>query len=285
MNTHLDKFFGSIQIEKTHIKETLPFVWVFGSNKDHSFRQKFLNQLAIQSDHLLNQYKISQIEDYPNWIDYNNLYKNLVDFEKDVISISQGVIIFSESVGAFAEIGAFSCFPFLHKNLLIIAKENHVNQNNASFLNFGPILKIKGDDEESKNIWAINDDSSLSDNECQEISDHFLEVITSLTPHLLDSNLERDIILLLIDLIDLFPNRTKSFYEKFLKGFSIKTENFNMKKIFRLIQILGVVESKSSGNNTLYLIARNYDYNPCIKYTGTKNKPFDRAAFKIEMSK
>lgn len=285
MNTHLDKFFGSIQIEKTHIKETLPFVWVFGSNKEHSFRQEFLNQLAIQSNHLLNQYEISQIEDYPNWIDYNNLYKNLVDFEKDVISISQGVIIFSESVGTFAEIGVFSCFPFLYKNLLIVAKESYINQSNASFLNFGPILKIKGDNEESKNIWAISDDNSLLPDECKKISDHFLEMITEPSSQLLTFDLERDVILLIIDLIHLFPNKTKSFYEEALKKFSIRTENFDLKKIFRLIQILNVVKSKSSGNNTLYYIAEHYNYKPCIKYTGMRNKPFDRAAFKIEMSK
>lgn len=283
MNKHLDKFFGSIQIEKTHIKETLPFVWVFGSNENQSFRQKFLNHLAIQSKHLLNQYEISQIEDYPNWIDYNNLYKNLVDFEKDVISISQGVIIFSESVGAFAEIGVFSCFSFLYKNLLIVAKESYVNQNNASFLNFGPILKIKGDNEESKNIWAM-DENSLFDDECNKISDHFLEMITEPFPQQLNIDLERDVILLIIDLIDLFPNKTKSFYEEALKKFFIQTENFNLKKIFRLIQILNVVKSKTSGNNTLYHIAECYDYKPCIKYTGIINKPFDRAAFKIEMS-
>ena len=221
MNKHLDKFFGSIQIEKTHIKETLPFVWVFGSNEDQSFRQKFLNHLAIQSNHLLNQYEISQIEDYPNWIDYNNLYKNLVDFEKDVISISQGVIIFSESVGAFAEIGVFSCFSFLYKNLLIVAKENYVNQNNASFLNFGPILKIKGDNEESKNIWAM-DENSLFDNECNKISDHFLEMITEPFPQQLNIDLERDVILLIIDLIDLFRIKQRVFMKKLLKNFSYK---------------------------------------------------------------
>lgn len=285
MNTHLDKFFGSIQIEKTHIKETLPFVWVFGSNKKESLRKQFLENLAKQSNNLLNKYQINQIEDYPNWIDYNNQYRNLVDFEKDVISISQGVIIFSESVGAFAEIGVFSCFPFLYKNLLIVAEERYVNQNNASFLNFGPILKIKGDNEEYKNIWAINDGNSLLHDECKKISDHFLEIITTPSLQRLNIDLERDVILLVIDLIDLFPNKTKGFYEGALKEFSIQTENFNLKKIFRLIQILNVVESKTSGNNTLYYISESYNYNPCIKYTGIRNKPFDRAAFKIEMSK
>ena len=278
----INHFFSSIQISKTRIKDTLPFVWVFGSHCKNSLRKKFLDSLLQNPENLLNQYKISEIEEYPDWINYNNYYKNLVDFEKDVISISQGVIIFSESVGAFAEIGVFSCFPYLHNNLLIVANEKHINEDHASFLNYGPIFKIKGNNEESKNIWAINNDGNLTEDECIRISDHFLDIITSHSPYQLDTCRERDVTILLIDLIDLFPRRTKKFYEEALKKFSIRTENFNIPKILRLLQLLEIIESKTSGSNTLYLIKNTY--NSCVKYTGTRNKPFDRAAFKIEMS-
>lgn len=278
----INHFFSSIQISKTRIKDTLPFVWVFGSYCKNSLRKKFLDSLLQNPKNLLNQYKISEIEEYPDWINYNNYYKNLVDFEKDVISISQGVIIFSESVGAFAEIGVFSCFPYLHNNLLIVANEKHINEDHASFLNYGPIFKIKGNNEESKNIWAINNDGNLTEDECIRISDHFLDIITSHSPYQLDTCRERDVTILLIDLIDLFPSRTKKFYEEALKKFSIRTENFNIPKILRLLQLLEIIESKTSGSNTLYLIKNTY--NSCVKYTGTRNKPFDRAAFKIEMS-
>ncbi|MGN6907818.1 MULTISPECIES: retron St85 family effector protein [Neisseria] len=283
--TAVKSFLSLIQIHQTHIKDALPFIWVFGSSKENSFRNLFL-KYHWNIKHDIAKYQISRPEDYPDWFNFNNYYKNLVDFEKDVVSISQGAIIFSESVGSYAEIGIFSCFPFLYRNLLIVSEEKYINENHASFLNYGPILKIKNNDEESKNIWALDSTKDFFKEECKEISDHFLEIITSPKKDLLNIELEKDIIILLVDLMDLFPNNTISFYKDLLVNFSIDINKFNLKKFFRLLQVLEVIGSKRSGNNTLYFINDNIKYMPCVNYYMKKNgKTFDRNLFKIEMGR
>ena len=57
------------------------------------------------------------------------------------------------------------------------------------------------------------------------------------------------------------------FYKDLLIKFSININDFNLKKIFRLLQVLEVVRSKKSGNNTLYFINDGIKYIPCINYT------------------
>lgn len=283
--TAVKLFLSLIQIDRTHIKDALPFIWVFGSSKEDSFRHLFLQYHWDNIGHDIAKYQISKPEDYPDWFNFNNYYKNLVDFEKDVVSISQGAIIFSESVGSYAEIGVFSCFPLLYRNLLIVSEEEYINENHASFLNYGPILKIKDNDEESKNIWALDGTKDFFKEECKKISDHFLEIITNPKKDSLNVKLERDVIILLVDLMDLFPNNTMSFYKDLLIKFSIDINKFNLKKIFRLLQVLEVVRSKKSGNNTLYFINDGIKYIPCINYTKKDGKVFDRFLFKIETSR
>lgn len=279
----VDYFFSLIQVNKTHIKDMLPFIWVFGSS-EHNSRRDMFQKWHLCNTHLISEEnRICTPEEYPNWINFNNYYNNLVDFERDIVSISKGAIIFSESVGSYAEIGAFSCFPFLYKNLLIVADEEYLDENSESFFYNGPILKIKGGEEESQSIWAIENSSNFN-KECLNISNYFQEIIKNQKVQILNKDSDRDITLLLIDLIELFPRRTKKDYEKILEKFSIEIKQFNFPKIFRLLQMLEIISSRKSGNNTLYELVNPEVYAPCIEYTGTISKPFERALFKIEIS-
>ncbi|HHF5419173.1 TPA: retron St85 family effector protein [Haemophilus influenzae] len=308
-------FFELIDPNKTQIKYKLPFIWVFGSgaesikrieqikdplspthknfrpyNEITSFRAGFIQWSKTISHDIVDNLTVP--ESYPQWLNFNK-YSNLVDFELDIASISQGVIIFSESIGAHTEIGMFSNITELHKNILIIAPEKYIKDDNSSFFNYGAIRKIRENElsEELTNIWSLEDEFIHSYTPEQlnrlfkEISDHFLNIITDAgNPNTkLNCNNRHHRILLLLDLIDLFPSKTKSFYIDIIEGFGISLNTKEITNIITILDLLELISIKNSGNNKLYSIAIK-DYVSCINYQANKPKRFERSSFKIEIS-
>ena len=54
----------------------------------------------------------------------------------------------------------FSNITELHKNILIIAPEKYIKDDNSSFFNYGAIRKIRENElsEELTNIWSLEDE-------------------------------------------------------------------------------------------------------------------------------
>lgn len=309
-----DNFFSLINPQKTQIKSKLPFIWVFGAGSTEisrmeqihdpispynekcipykdisSFRAKFI-QWSKKNHHHISNYLVVP-ESYPEWLNFNK-YSNLVDFELDIVSISQGVIIFSESIGSYTEIGMFSCFTELHKNILVVVQERHIKQQNSSFFNYGPIYKIRENriSEDLNNVWALEDNYSTDQKSFDElfwnISDHFLDIITDKKNGKVKFDRENKyhVILLLLDLIDLFPSKSKSFYRELLSRFEININNEEISKLIVILDLLKLISIRQSGHNTYYTIALN-NYVSCLNYQADSPNKFERSAFKIDTRK
>lgn len=309
MKDKFQNFLKIINIDKTHIKDKLPFIWVFGAGGEHVLDMHKINNPLHPEHHQFLAYKdltaqrakyiqwclrevhvISKFvrvpEQYPEWINFQNLYTNLVDFEMDIAAISRGALIFSEGVGTYAEIGMFSCLTDLHKNLLIVSEQRFIQPSCTSFFNLGPIAKIKENkiSDDLNNIWSLDEPLSSSqeiDDLFDLLSDHFLDIITSSSGGKFNPYSKHHVTLLLLDLIALFPKQNRKFYITALENFSVTTKNFNIRQMMQLLSILDLIEIKSSGNNEIYYLKTRSSYYPCIKYQGD-NKRFDRIAFNIE---
>ncbi|WP_225757057.1 retron St85 family effector protein [Cardiobacterium sp. Marseille-Q4385] len=311
MQEDLDRFINMIDPLQTHIKGKLPFIWVFGNGAEQikrigcvtdefhpthlkfslyrelsSNRAKFF-QWSLYTEKSNELTKLIRIpEQYPEWESYRSQYTNLVDFELDVISISQGAIIFSESIGAHVEIGMLSCLTELHQNILIVVDPNYIGDNCHSFFNLGAIEKIRENRLDNiTNVWAfenIHNNEKLSD-EFRSISDHMLNIITTDSKMPLSAKNKSHISLLLLDLIDLFPNNCKLFYRKALEKFEINIQPRELKNILFLLKLLGLITEHPSGKNEK-LKTFNEKYLSCINYQ-KGNKIFKRADFVIERSK
>ncbi len=287
MNKAKDHFISLISPQKTKLISRLPFIWVFGAQGKEAMRSKFLDWHLSKSNHDLSKY-LRTPEHYPDWLNFNH-YSNLVDFEIDITAISQAIIIFSESTGTIAEIGMLSCFTELHKNILIIINEEYIKKETTSFFNLGPIRKIQENmiSDELSNIWAL--DGYLSEEKqndiFSDISNHVYDLITTRNKQdvKLDISSKHHIIILLLDLIDLFPNQTRKFYTSILTDFEIIISNYEFKKIIDLLHLLELIKIKQSGKNTYYLLKEPENYISCINYQAESPNRFERSDFKINM--
>lgn len=311
----LAQFIEQIDISQTHINDKLPFIWVFGAgaedvkrigsindtlNPDHaqfslyhgltSHRAKFFQWILQQGQNIDIAKNICIPEQYPEWENFRSKYTNLVDFELDIISISRGAIIFSESIGSYVEVGMVACKSEIHKNILVIVPSRYLLDEGKydSFFKLGAILKIQENQiGDTSNVWALdnyfpNADKDRLSNEFEQICNHTLEIITNNTKTLLSISDKTHISLLLLDLIDLFPSNTKNFYSNALKQFRIEIHKSELDKMISLLKILDLIQEKKSGNNEKLVVIKNR-YRPCVSYKG-KNKPFHRNDFIIERS-
>ena len=85
-------------------------------------------------------YEIFRPEEITTW-QFDAVFKNLMDFEKDLASICSLVVIILESAGAIAELGAFSQLVDLSKKLIVIRSDDY--SNDSSFINLGILRYIR----------------------------------------------------------------------------------------------------------------------------------------------
>lgn len=88
------------------------------------------------------EFNLFRPEEIEEWAT-DAIFKNLMDYEKELASVSSLVVIILESAGSIAELGAFSQLPELSKKLIIF-KSNHFGSD-TSFIDLGILRYIKSD--------------------------------------------------------------------------------------------------------------------------------------------
>ncbi|MGZ2379040.1 retron St85 family effector protein [Rhizobium brockwellii] len=74
-------------------------------------------------------------------------YQDILTFEAHIAQISELIVLFSESFGSAAELGAFSMVPDIAHRLLVVIDDAHYNAN--SFISLGPIRALENKFESS----------------------------------------------------------------------------------------------------------------------------------------
>nr|WP_256436927.1 retron St85 family effector protein [Ensifer sp. ENS09] len=68
-------------------------------------------------------------------------YRDLLTLESDIAQISSLILVFSESYGSAAELGAFAVLPEISQRLLVVVDDKRFQEN--SFIKLGPLLSLQ----------------------------------------------------------------------------------------------------------------------------------------------
>lgn len=123
------------------IEQLPPIILVFGGKlggSNNSARQMFINWVLAKNS-TLNQ-QVRTPEQFEDWNNFEG-YSNLVDFEIDAGHLTKAIVLFSESEGAYAELGSFCTDPVLSERLFVVIARQHYDA--PSFIAHGPIKKIE----------------------------------------------------------------------------------------------------------------------------------------------
>lgn len=137
----IDVFKSLVHPASTRIISLPDIVLVFGGKLgagEASARQMFINWLLVHQHPIYPLLRTP--EQYEDWDSFEG-YDNLIDFEREAGSLAKAIVLFSESPGSFAELGAFCMDSILAERLFVVIDEQ--NYAAGSFIAHGPIKKIE----------------------------------------------------------------------------------------------------------------------------------------------
>lgn len=82
-----------------------------------------------------------QAEDITQNYSFFDYYDNILDFETDLAQIVELILLFCESEGSLAELGAFAMIDEIAERLFLIVRQKHWNA--PSFIKLGPLRRIE----------------------------------------------------------------------------------------------------------------------------------------------
>jgi hypothetical protein len=274
-----DIFTSAISPLGARINQLPPIVLVFGGplgNPNKSAREMFNTWAALKHPTISSQ--IRTPEEFADWNSFKG-YGNLVDFEIDAGNLARAIVLFSESPGSFAELGAFCTNSALAERLFVVVAKEHYQA--ISFIAYGPLKKI----EDLKHDHSICVLDSLDPKKIQDqLPDVFIaleEKLGTLPKTLAFQPLRhRDQFLLVADLVDLFGALTERELHGLVKNMGADIDHPALSRItsqllrFELIAYVPGVTKR-------FFVApiKRLSY---LNYASPKNLPaFDRARFKL----
>lgn len=278
----IDILQSSINPIDTRITALPGFILVFGGplgDPRKSARQLFLNWIDINRRDL-SEWMVKP-EDYRDW-DSLDGYANLIDFERDAVCLTRAVVLFSESPGSHAELGAFCMDPVLLERLFVVIGEDHYNA--GSFISKGPIKKIEDISEES--ICTVKGiESAILQPELQQIADSLdakLDIFPKSTNF--DPKRRRDQFLLIADLIELFGALTVHEIVDLCGLLGFNTSVPEVLSLYGQLSRFNIVTSVKK-NTYRYYIPTTHRFQ-FLDYKSQKSAArFDRLRFKMTVSR
>ncbi|MGI2196559.1 retron St85 family effector protein [Shewanella baltica] len=129
------------------------------NEKTPSFRDRFMRHTAQSYDSIYDAIVLAEsFKDYFK----ENVYTDLLVFERDIANIATLVIIILESPGALVELGMFCNKTDLYKKLIIVANQKHT-EHEDSFIYLGPLEYIRRKDPTSVAEYPWNDSVQKND--------------------------------------------------------------------------------------------------------------------------
>ena len=288
------KIIDIVNREGCRILKRPPRIWVFGGHiEDGDLSARVENPASMRDFFLaktLNGMPTSDTkwfadldtpEQHPGWRDFSG-YTDLPEFERDACYIARSVILFLESPGAIAELGALSIDDNLPQNTFLVLREEHEEANSYIFL--GPVKRIKKLGGEICIIGG-KDKNKPTDSDFEIISEHFTEWCPkNHQSHILDIKNPTHYFLLLADIVNLL---LVSRIEDIVEIMSFFGSNFKKEKIEKHLQLLHffeLIKIKKRGREKFYTLSKEYD-GEWISYSGTSEKRFERLGLKIDFKK
>jgi hypothetical protein len=268
----------------TQVMQLPERVWVFGGPTDNlnsppaSLRDKFIRAVFAKGVPLKDN--LNTPEDFTEWWDFAD-YRDLLEFECDAGHLSQLIVLFSESAGAWAELGAFANDHNLSKRVFLVIPERH--RGVRSFIELGPIRRLEASQPDGEVVCVIEADTAA------QFDDIDIDaVISSISRRLMrthkteswNSANRMHQLLLLADLADLFQAARIDTLVAALGHFGIITTPIQVVRQAKLLHMLKLAEFKERGTEKiLRTIGRSAK--PLLEYQAIKGKRFDRGRFKV----
>jgi len=287
-----DQFITDICPDQTQILHHRGFIFLCGGDKEKdeesgnyiSGRGYILNRISEKYTDLA--VNIELAEDIKDWW-RSDRYTDLITFECDIAELSGLIVIFVESAGAIAELGAFSQLPSIQKKLLVFVDETHSKTD--SFIQLGPIkfLESHFDDSVAYFNWIDHSEDSENTLDLKLIEDCADEIIDDVNrafdkkdhSELFSCEKNRHQMFVACDLIDVMHALTIKEIIKYLASFNIEIKKKRLKQYLYVLEKFDFISVIKRGSITFYVSQHKQEF---VEYS-TKTK-IDRQRLKYDIA-
>jgi hypothetical protein len=168
-----------LDADKIHVQAPTNVIFLCGGQisslsvvKPLSLRDAFLK---ILHNPAIAGRDIIQAEDITSGLAFFSRYDNLLDFETDLAQLVELIVLFCESEGSLAELGAFALINEIAQRLFVIVREKHWNE--LSFIKLGPLKYIENNYGRDS-IFVIDDAAvGMNGNDASSVDINALKVL------------------------------------------------------------------------------------------------------------
>ncbi len=282
----IDSFISTVDPHKATVVSFPEFIAIFGGPirfkksraKPKSNRDAFYRWILEHRSDLKELLLIP--ENYSDWSD-SAIYSDLLLFEKDLGYLTSAVLIFLESPGSIAELGAFSQIDSLSKRLMVVVKDGH--HPKKSFISLGPIRSIKETQKHAHSVCVIPDvkPEQLMPSIPSIVEMLDLKRARTKSNESRKRNDQQHQILLILDFINLFLVIQKNELKQLAMHFGFKLSLGRLNQLLFLLEKTELITCKHSFGNQYYLPRK---FNKYIDYTSkTGSSSFKRDTTKARV--
>ena len=268
--THpLEAFASSLDLDASKVTNSPSLVLLCGGpiqaklGADPSLRELFHHHLEDCYPDIFE--KVVLAEEANEWVRSGRHYDNLFDLENDLAALSAVILVFVESAGSIAELGAFCQAAPLRDKLVAILEHSH--QDDTSFIKAGPVELLRRHHSKGANPvhflpWLRRPNKHgqrrLLKSAARETVDKFARWLSDYMRSLPDEvkfqkGEAGHRLLLIADSISLCTILLKKDIASFLKGLGIAAPPQDLDKHLFLLEKLRLIDRTDYGNNTYYV--------------------------------
>ena len=228
-----------------------------GSEKPSTARSFFLNYLKEHNRSL--HERIDLAEDL--FEDPDNVFDDLLEFEQWLAAVTRLLVIFVESPGSIAELGAFTANSVTDPPLLAIVEDTY-SRNPNSFIARGPLLKCKRLRKDSVLTypWLENKqgrlafDGELFEQPCAEIAEIIeREASRSAGEVTFDPARRTHSLSMIAELVRVLTVATETELLIGVKSFDSDFDRSSLRKGLSVLNKVGLVASQPWGENYYWM--------------------------------
>lgn len=266
----LSAFIEKLEAGGTHVYSPDPFVLLCGGersgvdiDKPKSLRDAFLKSDFYKS---IKNAEVRQIEDIREYFDKDSPYNELFTFERHIAQLSDLVLLFSESPGSFAELGAFASHADIANKTLVVIQQKYLGKD--SFIAKGPIAYLS--DVSEKSVFSLTNSSiGLRGNHFANVKpDKLLSLLAGPVADRLEESKGSKTLRK-----SSFSHRCR-LYIAFLREFQVLKDA----ELIQLFAAFGISISKPVLNQIAFCCK-------CVDWSKTAKSGFDRIHFALDLKK
>ena len=256
-------FAKSLRIDRCKIQQTPSLIFLCGGKTAEdgpykSARDYFNRHLKRKKPAIAARVKLA--EEVNEQFQRGNAFTDLLELENYLAHLADITVLFVESPGSIAELGAFANSDVIRPKTLVVLNSSH--EPDGSFISNGPIRKLSNENENHVHYYTWDPDDLNSELTKAEFAELTRELVTFLEEKIeaarprqpsLKTAERGHALLLLADLIRMPGVATTSELLECLSALRFKVDRAILKRYLSILQSVGFVIAHPRSNQTFFV--------------------------------